>query len=72
MDLACTVPLNSTLLSVEVPFALPPKRFEDPEPLPSSGYQYEDKEYVYESSCMLRSLSILRTPTDPHKMVCSR
>ncbi|OSX61281.1 hypothetical protein POSPLADRAFT_1146954 [Postia placenta MAD-698-R-SB12] len=33
----------------EVPYALPPERFQDPEPLPSS-YRYEDKEYILESS----------------------
>ncbi|EED80621.1 predicted protein [Postia placenta Mad-698-R] len=33
----------------EVPYALLPERFQDPEPLPSS-YRYEDKEYILESS----------------------
>ncbi|KAH9836085.1 carboxylesterase [Rhodofomes roseus] len=39
---------NGAAVFLEVPYALPPGRFEDPKPLPP-GFQYEDKEYVYES-----------------------
>lgn len=35
---------------LEVPYALPPGRFEDPEPLPSD-FRYEEKEYIVESKC---------------------
>ena len=34
----------------EVPYALPPKRFTDPEPLPAD-FRYEAKEYILESKC---------------------
>ena len=34
----------------EVPYALPPGRFEDPRPLPAD-HRYEDKDYILESSC---------------------
>jgi hypothetical protein len=34
----------------EVPYALPPNRFEDPHPLPV-GFKYADIDYIYESSC---------------------
>lgn len=37
-------------MSIELPFALPPGRFEDPKPLPP-GFRYEAKEYIRESSC---------------------
>lgn len=49
----------SKIEHIEVPFALPPRRFEDPEPLPSSGYQYEDKEYIHESLCR-RKIKLLK------------
>ena len=40
------------MLVVEIPYALPPGRFKDPEPLPSrTEYRYEDKHYIYEKSC---------------------
>lgn len=35
---------------IEIPYALPPGRFEDPTPLPKS-FKYEKKEYVYETKC---------------------
>ena len=41
--------MNSSF-SLEIPYALPPRRFEDPEPLPE-GHKYEEKEYVFESKC---------------------
>ena len=41
---------NTTSSVPEIPYALPPARFEDPKPLPA-GYRYEDKEYIYESKC---------------------
>ena len=34
----------------EIPFALPPGRFEDPVPLPRD-YRYEMKEYIRETAC---------------------
>lgn len=40
---------NGAAVFLEVPYALLPERFQDPEPLPSS-YRYEDKEYILESS----------------------
>lgn len=36
--------------STEISYALPPKRFTDPEPLPLD-HRYENKEYIKESSC---------------------
>ncbi|KAH9939944.1 carboxylesterase [Amylocystis lapponica] len=41
--------LNGAAIFLEVPFALPPVRFEHALPLPSS-FRYEDKEYIYEAS----------------------
>lgn len=35
---------------VEIPYALPPTRFEDPVALPSD-FVYEKKEYIYEAHC---------------------
>ncbi|EPQ55190.1 carboxylesterase [Gloeophyllum trabeum ATCC 11539] len=40
---------NGAAVWLEVPFALPPGRFEDPKPLPVS-YRYEGKEYIREDS----------------------
>ncbi|THH06858.1 hypothetical protein EW145_g3793, partial [Phellinidium pouzarii] len=40
---------NGAAVFLEIPYALPPRRFEDPEPLPSE-YTYEAKEYIYEAS----------------------
>jgi hypothetical protein len=37
-------------INPEIPYALPPGRFEDPKPLPAE-FQYETKEYISESSC---------------------
>ncbi|KAH7926008.1 alpha/beta-hydrolase [Leucogyrophana mollusca] len=39
---------NGAAVFLEVPYALPPVRFEDPVALPSD-YRYEDKEFIYES-----------------------
>lgn len=36
------------LLRVEIPYALPPVRFQDPQPLPEN-YQYENKLYIFET-----------------------
>ncbi|ESK82478.1 putative carboxylesterase [Moniliophthora roreri MCA 2997] len=36
---------NGAAVFLEVPYALPPRRFEDPRPLPAD-YRYEDKEYI--------------------------
>jgi carboxylesterase type B len=41
---------NGSLNFLEVPYALPPVRFEDPVALPES-YRYENKEYVRETAC---------------------
>ncbi|KZT21067.1 alpha/beta-hydrolase [Neolentinus lepideus HHB14362 ss-1] len=40
---------NGAAVWLEVPFGLPPVRFEDPKPLPDS-YRYEQKEYIREAS----------------------
>ncbi|KAI5119079.1 hypothetical protein M0805_005497 [Coniferiporia weirii] len=40
---------NGAVVFLEIPYALPPRRFQNSEPLPAS-YTYEDKEYVNESS----------------------
>ena len=45
-------------LSSEIPYALPPGRFEDPVALPND-YRYEAKEYIRESLCQLYILFIL-------------
>ncbi|KAH9916951.1 carboxylesterase [Epithele typhae] len=39
---------NGAAVFLEVPYALPPKRFADPVPLPTY-YKYENKEYILES-----------------------
>lgn len=39
-----------TTLILEVPYALPPRRFDDPVPLPHD-FVYEDREYICESTC---------------------
>ncbi|KAF8137391.1 Alpha/Beta hydrolase protein [Boletus edulis] len=39
---------NDAAVFLEVPYALPPVRFQDPQPLPE-GYRYEDKHYVFET-----------------------
>lgn len=44
-----SIPHFTTMVS-EVPYALPPNRFEDPHPLPV-GFKYADIDYIYESSC---------------------
>lgn len=45
----------------EIPFALPPKRFTDPQPLPS-GFRYpDDHEYILESRCECGRLRSTRT-----------
>ncbi|GBE88869.1 hypothetical protein SCP_1402770 [Sparassis crispa] len=41
--------VNGAAAFLEVPYALPPARFENAKPLPK-GFVYEDKEYIYESS----------------------
>ncbi|KAH8089868.1 carboxylesterase [Cristinia sonorae] len=40
---------NGAQVFLEIPYALNPVRFQDPEPLPQT-YRYEDKDYIYESS----------------------
>ncbi|OJA07554.1 hypothetical protein AZE42_07411 [Rhizopogon vesiculosus] len=39
---------NGAAVFLEVPYALPPVRFEDPKPLPPD-FVYEDKDYIYET-----------------------
>ncbi|KAF8549438.1 alpha/beta-hydrolase [Imleria badia] len=39
---------NGAAVFLEVPYALPPVRFQDPQPLPDD-YRYEDKHYVFET-----------------------
>ncbi|KAI6044174.1 Alpha/Beta hydrolase protein [Pisolithus marmoratus] len=39
---------NGAAVFLEVPYALPPLRFTDPQPLPED-YRYEGKDYVYET-----------------------
>lgn len=36
--------------TIEIPYGLPPVRFEDPKPLPTD-FRYEEKEYVGETIC---------------------
>ncbi|PSS37448.1 hypothetical protein PHLCEN_2v655 [Hermanssonia centrifuga] len=45
--------MNGTAVFLEVPYALPPIRFEDPQALPLD-YRYEDKAYILESSYALQ------------------
>lgn len=40
--------MNGASVFLEVPYALPPVRFQDPKPLPPD-YRYEDKDYIYET-----------------------
>ncbi|OCH89198.1 carboxylesterase [Obba rivulosa] len=40
---------NGAVVFLEVPYALPPVRFQDAEPLPPD-YRYDEKDYIYESS----------------------
>ncbi|KAF5370021.1 hypothetical protein D9758_001163 [Tetrapyrgos nigripes] len=40
---------NNCAVWLEIPYALPPGRFEDPKPLPDN-FRYEDQEYIKESS----------------------
>ncbi|KAI0781938.1 carboxylesterase [Abortiporus biennis] len=40
--------LNGATVFLEIPYALPPGRFEDPVALPPD-FRYEDKDYIYES-----------------------
>ncbi|KAI5834014.1 alpha/beta-hydrolase [Schizophyllum commune Tattone D] len=41
--------LNGAATFLEIPYGLPPNRWEDPLPL-SSSYRYEEKEYIYENT----------------------
>ncbi|TRM60952.1 Alpha/Beta hydrolase protein [Schizophyllum amplum] len=41
--------LNGSAVFLEVPYGLPPNRFEDPKPLPAD-YVYEDKDYIHEKT----------------------
>jgi hypothetical protein len=50
---ATALPRVSRILNwrydVEIPYALPPRRFQDPRPLPP-GHKYEKKEFLKESA----------------------
>lgn len=50
--------------AIEVPYALPPVRFTDPQRLPE-GHRYEDKDYVYETK---REWSHIMMYTGAHSM----
>lgn len=41
---------HSRHMAQEIPYALPPARFEDPRPLPLD-HRYECKEYIQETAC---------------------
>jgi hypothetical protein len=41
---------SGNAVHVEIPYALPPGRFEDPIALPKD-YRYENKEYIRETAC---------------------
>ncbi|KAH6915737.1 Alpha/Beta hydrolase protein [Coprinopsis sp. MPI-PUGE-AT-0042] len=41
---------NGSIVFLEIPYAEPPKRFEDPKPLPDS-FRYPNKDYISESNC---------------------
>ncbi|PPQ70238.1 hypothetical protein CVT26_014485 [Gymnopilus dilepis] len=47
---------NGSVIFLEVPYALPPGRFEDPVPL-SKDHRYETKEYIRESSYAVQPLN---------------
>ncbi|TEB33306.1 alpha/beta-hydrolase [Coprinellus micaceus] len=47
---------NGAIVFLEIPYALPPGRFEDPKPLPL-GYRYEAKEYIFESAYGVQPLN---------------
>jgi hypothetical protein len=44
---------------LEIPYALPPGRFENPVPLPS-GFRYQDRDYITECSCQLTQFDQFR------------
>lgn len=44
--------MSDVVFWIEVPYALPPERFSDPEALPAD-YRYLDVEFIYESRCEL-------------------
>jgi hypothetical protein len=44
----------------EIPYALPPGRFENPVPLPS-GFRYEDRDYITESSCRFNQSHVMQS-----------
>ena len=48
VGLCCLMRCVVLTSDAEIPFALPPGRFEDPVPLPR-GYRYERKEYIRET-----------------------
>jgi hypothetical protein len=55
-DICCpsVFPFDPTRLGCpEIPYALPPQRFENPVPLPPE-FRYQDRDYITESSCQSR------------------
>ena len=55
--------LDYNKCQIEIPYALPPKRFTNPEPLPPN-HRYEEKEYIMENSCRVAlTLSMINVIT---------
>ncbi|KZT66244.1 alpha/beta-hydrolase [Daedalea quercina L-15889] len=50
---------NGAAVFLEIPYALPPDRFEDPKPLPAD-YRYEDQDYIYESKWLTHRVLLLK------------
>ncbi|CAA7265228.1 unnamed protein product [Cyclocybe aegerita] len=55
---------NGSVVFLEVPYALPPGRFEDPIALPN-GYRYEAKEYIKEATYGVQPLNDGQAQTMP-------
>lgn len=53
MMICCPLVFPFRLTRPEIPYALPPQRFENPVPLPPE-FRYQDKDYITESSCQSR------------------
>lgn len=49
---------NATIPS-EIPYALPPRRFEDPVALPINYRYNEHKEYIRETACLYSSFGVI-------------
>ncbi|KAI0765875.1 carboxylesterase [Trametes elegans] len=57
---------NGAAVFLEVPYALPPVRFQDPVPLPSD-FKYEDKEYILESKYAVQPTNDGQTAGMPYQ-----